>query len=149
LMAAIAVALVTGAMIAGVEWHRTRSRWDAYLGRLESEDGILVAHRDAGFRSFRVGGLRDPRAPDTGALLHEYDLPAKRVASRWEAYHAVTPSLVLRRAATVLRPPEGISLSLTNEVLHAFGDGSRAWVRSVREAAVRLPGVFGIEAHEA
>lgn len=125
---------------------RDNQRWATYLKRLASEEGIVVSSTSKKSGQFHLVGWRDPFAVDPTTLLGECLLATNQVVAHWEPYQGMTPSLVLRRAARIVQPPEGVTLKFEGGVLHAEGVAPRAWVSEVRPRAEAIPGVEGFDA---
>jgi OOP family OmpA-OmpF porin len=104
---------------------------------------VIEAGRRAG--QYFVVGLRDPLAEDPRAILARSDIPADRVMGRWELYQALDPELVLTRARTLLRPPDGVSLRMRDGVLVATGAAPIRWVEESDRLAPMISGVQGFD----
>jgi outer membrane protein OmpA-like peptidoglycan-associated protein len=65
---------------------RDNRRWARYVGRLQSEPGIVVIAARRFWLGYSVQGLRDPLAADPQALLGGFGVPAQRVSEHWEPY---------------------------------------------------------------
>jgi OOP family OmpA-OmpF porin len=120
---------------------RDGRRWDRYLDRLRSEPGILVLDAGRRGRTFTVSGLRDPLAPDPASFVAAASLSPERVDGRWQFYQALDPPFVIRRARTVLRPPDGVTLHIESGVLTVAGDVPPAWAHDAERLAPMIAGV--------
>jgi len=138
----IAVALLAWAVLA----YRAGAREARYLAALRAEPGITVVSSSREGGMFVVSGLRDPRARDPRTLLAGTGLAEDRVRGQWAPYYALEPSLVVSRAADVLQPPTGTTLTLNDGVLSATGMPTVAWVREARRLAPLVPGVTTFDA---
>ena len=124
---------------------REAARLASYAQRLNAEEGIVVteaARRDG--RNF-IAGLRDPLAADPRSFLADTGIAPDTLAARWEAYYALTPGMVLKRAIQRLSPPAGAKLEMRGETLVVTGSASGAWVDSARKNAESIPGVAAID----
>jgi OOP family OmpA-OmpF porin len=137
-VAGILVVATAAWMIANA---RERQRWNAYVDRLRSEPGIVVlsSGRDGG--RFVVAGLRDPLAADPAGLISSFGLRRDRVATRWEPYQALQPAFVTSRAAALLRPPPGVTLTYQDGLLTASGAAPARWIAESERIAPALAGV--------
>ncbi|HVQ36965.1 MAG TPA: OmpA family protein [Pyrinomonadaceae bacterium] len=135
--------LLLAALVWGFFWLRDMRRWDAYVERLRSEPGIVVA--EIGKRNGKryLSGLRDPLARDPQQVMHEFKVNPEGVISHWEPFHALAPEFVMARTSRLLNPPESVRLKLNNGALEAEGYASHDWVSETRRAARFLPGVAG------
>jgi OOP family OmpA-OmpF porin len=137
-VAAVLVVATAGWMIANA---RERQRWNVYVDRLRSEPGIVVLStaRDGG--RFVVAGLRDPLAVDPDGLISSFGLRRDRVGVRWEPYQALHPAFVTSRAAALLRPPAGVTLTYRDGLLTASGAAPARWIAESERIAPALAGV--------
>jgi OOP family OmpA-OmpF porin len=138
-VAAVAVLLLLLGWL-GYRWLQQR-RFDAYLAALRAEPGVVVVDARREGRGFLVSGMRDPLAIDPVTLVAASGLPPERVSHRWQLYQALDPRLTVRRAVTLLQPPEGVAFSLQDGTLSATGEASTAWIREASLLARTLPGV--------
>jgi outer membrane protein OmpA-like peptidoglycan-associated protein len=144
LTAAVAVVL----LLAGA-WAffaiRDRQRWNAYVGRLRAEPGIVVVSAGRRDGRFFVGGLRDALATDPAALIGPSKLSASAVASQWEPYQSLYPAFVVARARDLLRPPSGVTLDYRDGVLTASGAAPGRWILDSERLAPAIAGVRRFE----
>jgi outer membrane protein OmpA-like peptidoglycan-associated protein len=88
----IAGVVLLAAIAAGLFVHvRYILRWNAYIGALEREPGIVVIEEYRHRSHLVVRGLRDPLAADPVPLLAKYHLSPRRVAEVWEPYYSLDP----------------------------------------------------------
>jgi OOP family OmpA-OmpF porin len=119
---------------------RHSREWTRYVDRLEAEPGIVVTRhaRD------RVYGLRDALASNPRIVLSEFNLNPDEVSHSWSPFISTDPEIVLRRVQTILRPPAHLSIDVTQGNLSATGRGAAWWIRNVRDQALTIPGVLGV-----
>lgn len=127
---------------------RENLRWSQYLNRLNSTPGIIVISNEERGGQFFVSGLRDPLSNDPAALLEGSKIDPSRVKSRWENYRAAYPEFILTRARALLRPPDTVSLQVTDTTLSASGTAAHDWVVDARRLAPVVPGVTRFEDHK-
>jgi OOP family OmpA-OmpF porin len=121
---------------------RAERSWSAYLERLRQEPGIVVLSSTRAGGRFHVAGLRDPLAADPVTLLEPSSpVAAAAIESRWEPYQALHPPFVTRRAASLLRPPDGVSLTFQDGTLTATGTAPAGWVEESERLALAVAGV--------
>ncbi|MEP6470792.1 MAG: OmpA family protein [Acidobacteriota bacterium] len=140
LRAALAVLVVAIGIWAFVAVRRNR-RWDAYLGRLASEPGVVVTAEGRRGGRFFVKGLRDPLAADPVAMLAGSDLSSRKVASEWKPYQALAPELIAKRARYVLEAPATVKLSSRDGALVAAGSAPRRWIDEARGRSRAIAGI--------
>jgi outer membrane protein OmpA-like peptidoglycan-associated protein len=126
--------------------YRDHARWMDYLARVRSEPGLVVVSTAREDGRFVVSGLRDPLAPDPRTFLAAASLTDDDVVGHWAAYHALDEPLVLARAATVLTPPAGATLTIDQGVLAATGGPPLTWVIEARRLAPLVSGVVRFDA---
>ena len=138
-LAAVAVALAVGA------WFyvdlRRQQRFDAYLESVAAEPGVVVLASNRRGNSYFVAGLRDPMARDPLALSAAQNLPPGSIRGRWEPYQALHPPFVSARAALLLRPPGGVTLTFRDGVLTATGSAPQQWIDETQRLAPAIAGV--------
>ncbi len=138
LLAAVIIALGVWGFFA---WRDAR-RWNAYLDRLKTEPGIVVAETGKQNGKRYVSGLRDPLAADPMTILrNESPIDPASVVSRWEAYQALDPKFILARAKNLLEPPPSVQLKFENGTLVADGAAPHEWINEARRISRVLPGV--------
>lgn len=120
-------------------------KWALYVENLRQQPGIVVTSFQKLRGHYRIQGLRDPLAVDPVALLDQRKLDARRAEFHWSAFYALDDSLVLKRAIALLQPPADVTLSLQNGVLHAAGDSSAEWKKSMQERAPLIAGITAVD----
>jgi len=143
----VIVSLVVIALLAwgGFRW-RAANRWASYLSTLRAEPGIVVVSAEREWGTFVVSGLRDPLARDPASLIPSAGLAPEDVRGSWTPYYALDPGLVLSRATTVLRPPQGATIAIRDGVLTVQGDVPIEWVTEARRTAPLVAGVTSFDA---
>ena len=128
-------------LIAAPIWLLVRSnrRWDAAVGRLRAEPGIVLVSAERSAGQWRFAGLRDPLGADPLALLASTGADTSRVTARWERYQSLHPALVLTRARQMLEPPASAALSLDGEILRVTGPVPVDWAARMAALTI-LPG---------
>jgi OOP family OmpA-OmpF porin len=128
----------------GFRWRESR-HWAAYLDALRAEPGIVVLSADRQWRGFSVSGLRDPLARDPQSLLAPAGVAAGDVHAAWTPYYALEPGLIAARAAAVLHPPAGTSLTVQNGVLSLNGQAPIEWIVEAKRLASFVAGVTSFD----
>jgi outer membrane protein OmpA-like peptidoglycan-associated protein len=135
--------LLIALFVWGFFWLRDMRRWDAFVERLRSEPGIVVAETGKRDGKRFLSGLRDPLARDPQQVMQEFKVNPENVITHWEPFHALAPEFVLARTHTLLNPPATVNFSLNNGTLKAEGFATHDWVNETRRAARFLPGLGG------
>jgi outer membrane protein OmpA-like peptidoglycan-associated protein len=117
---------------------RAAEHWQAYVSRLETQPGIIVAQQAARGGHFYISGLRDPQAADPQALLSGTQVDPARVHSQWQFYQSLEPEFVLKRLMASLTPPKSVRLSIVEDRIVAEGEAPDTWIDLARAAARQL-----------
>ncbi|MER8961589.1 MULTISPECIES: OmpA family protein [unclassified Mesorhizobium] len=117
---------------------RAAEHWQAYVSRLGTQPGIIVAEQKVRDGQFYVAGLRDPLAADPQALLSGTEVDPARVHSQWQFYQSLDPKFVLKRLMVSLVPPDSVRLSIVNDRIVAEGEAPDTWIDRARAAARQL-----------
>ncbi|MGX9119813.1 OmpA family protein [Mesorhizobium sp. BHbsci] len=113
-------------------------RWQAYVSRLSTQPGIIVAEQKVRDGQFYISGLRDPLAADPLSLLSGTQVDPARVHSQWQFYQSLEPEFVLKRLTASLAPPDSVRLSIVNDRIVAEGEAPDTWIDRARAAARQL-----------
>ncbi|MGX5803405.1 OmpA family protein [Bradyrhizobium sp. Arg314] len=113
-------------------------RWQAYLSRLATQPGIVVAEQKISGGQFYIAGLRDPLAADPQSLLSGTQVDPARVHAQWQFYQSLEPEFVLKRLTASLAPPASVLLSVVDNRIVAEGEATAAWIDRARAAAQQL-----------
>lgn len=113
-------------------------RWQAYVSRLETQPGIIVAEQKIRDGQFYVAGLRDPLSADPQSLLSGTQVDPARVHSQWKFYQSLEPEFVLKRLTASLYPPDTVRFSIVNDRIIAEGEAPDTWIDKARAAARQL-----------
>ncbi|RWM23873.1 MAG: OmpA family protein [Mesorhizobium sp.] len=117
---------------------RAAEHWQAYVSRLSSQPGIIVAEQKVHDGQFYIAGLRDPLAADPQALLSGTQIDPARVHSQWQFYQSLEPEFVLKRLTASLTPPKSVRLSIVEDRIVAEGEAPDTWIDRARAAARQL-----------
>jgi OOP family OmpA-OmpF porin len=136
--------LVAGSAWWLIERHESAAQWSAILTQLEHEPGFVVVEMGSD-RAHIVRGLRDPLARDPSSVIGAERARALGIVWDLKPYLSMEPQLVLERARSHLKPPDGVSLRLAGSTLRALGVAPEAWLREARR---RAPFIAGITAFD-
>lgn len=135
-----------GALLWGLyHWMDTQKKWRRLVAELNAAEGVVVTVDERIHGRWVIRGLRDPLAADISAIIGASGLPPDKVETHWEAYHALSPTLTLKRAQQVLQPPSGVRLTLNGNRLKAEGFATHAWIETARQRGPSIPGIVAIE----
>ncbi|MER9472296.1 OmpA family protein [Mesorhizobium sp. M0520] len=136
-VAAVLLVLIPAGGWFFLSW-QSGQRWQAYVSRLGTQPGIIVAEQKVRDGQFYIAGLRDPLAADPQALLAGTQVDPARVHSQWQFYQSLDPEFVLKRLTASLVPPDSVRLSIVNDRIVAEGEAPDTWIDRARAAAQQL-----------
>ncbi|MER9359284.1 OmpA family protein [Mesorhizobium sp. M0500] len=136
-VAAVLLVLIPAGGWFFLSW-QSGQRWQAYVSRLGTQTGIIVAEQKVRDGQFYIAGLRDPLAADPQALLAGTQVDPARVHSQWQFYQSLDPEFVLKRLTASLVPPDSVRLSIVNDRIVAEGEAPDTWIDRARAAAQQL-----------
>ncbi len=122
-----------------------QNKLDAYVHLLELEPGIIVTTVDKQDGKYFISGLRDPMAVEPDSLVRQSGLNTEQIVTRMELYASMDEHFILQRAKSILLPPETVTLSLDQNVLHASGHATYSWIV---DAAKIVRGLSGISHYD-
>jgi outer membrane protein OmpA-like peptidoglycan-associated protein len=123
-----------------IERHESAAQWSAILTELEREPGFVVVETGSA-GGHLVRGLRDPLAREPLRVIGAERAQAFGIVWDLKPYLSMEPQLVLARARSNLKPPDGVSLRLDGSILRAAGMAPEAWVREARRRAPFIAGI--------
>ncbi len=136
-MAAVLLILIAAGGWFFLSW-QSGQRWQAYVSRLGTQPGIIVAEQRVRDGQFYIAGLRDPLSADPQSLLSGTQVDPARVHSQWQFYQSLEPEFVLKRLTASLAPPASVRLSVVDNRIVAEGEATAAWIDRARAAAQQL-----------
>jgi len=116
---------------------------DRLVDVLDREPGyaVLSTRIDLVDRVLHVHAVRDPLARDWQVLREQANVDPRDVVMHWTLYESLDPSILLARVKEILEPPDSVTLSLENGVLHASGSAPHRWIARASTIAVAMPGI--------
>ncbi|ULJ71156.1 OmpA family protein [Rhizobium gallicum] len=136
-VAAVLLVLIPAGGWFFLSW-QSGQRWQAYVSRLGTQPGIIVAQQTVRDGQFYISGLRDPLGADPQSLLSGTQVDPARVHSRWQFYQSLEPEFVLKRLTASLAPPDTVRLSIVKDRIVAEGEAADTWIDRARAAARQL-----------
>ncbi|RWI22147.1 MAG: OmpA family protein [Mesorhizobium sp.] len=136
-VAAVLLVLIPAGVWFFLSW-QSGQRWQAYVSRLSTQPGIIVAEQKMRDGQFYISGLRDPLAADPQSLLSGTQVDPGRVHSHWQFYQSLDPEFVLKRLTASLTPPKSVRLSIVEDRIVAEGEAPDTWLDRARVAARQL-----------
>jgi len=144
---ALAAGLVLLAIVGGwLGWRGWQyHRWHELAETLGNQPGLTITSFGREHGRFAIRGLRDPLSADPQTFIADAHLDPAQAEFHWGAYYALDDSLVQQRAIAALAPPTGVSLSVSDGVLHIDGRPSAKWLNDLRSRALLIPGVRSLD----
>jgi outer membrane protein OmpA-like peptidoglycan-associated protein len=142
---AFAALLIVALGVISFFWIRQRVRWNDYISRLRAEPGIVLVSTERTGGKYVVSGLRDPLGPDPSSFLSQSKVDPNDVVFKWELYQSSQPDYVLKRAASLLKPPAQVTLSFDQGVLTLKGAAPASWIESARSLVAAMPAVVRLD----
>ena len=138
----LAMAAATSGIIVAAH---NRSKWNDFLGRLNSQPGIVITDaRQRWFSPSEVKGLRDAASPDPAALARVAGLDPTRIHFAWKEHLALDPASVRRRVEQRFVVPDQARVAVNEGVLEITGTVPYEWLETVRREATLIPGVNSV-----
>ena len=120
-------------------------RWNQLASTLRAQPGFVLTSFGRGNGRFTFYGLRDPLAADPLGFVQAAQLNPARAEFHWAAYYALDDAIVQQRAASILAPPPGVTLTVKEGVLRLAGTPTAKWMSDLRARALLVPGIRGVE----
>ncbi|SFN11298.1 hypothetical protein [Dokdonella immobilis] len=129
-----------------VRIERWNARVDAVRTALVAHPGFLLGQIDSRpWKALAIHGLLDADAEPIEPLLGAVDLGGVEPELKLDGYLSTADAVLLRRARRLLRPPDGVGLSVDRGVLGVTGVADAAWVEAGRSQAPWIAGLHGVE----
>jgi outer membrane protein OmpA-like peptidoglycan-associated protein len=144
----VAIAAIVLAALLGGWWGYAayqNHKWVNFVAALQQQPGIVVTSFSKSDGRYQIQGLRDPLAADPAKILQREGLDADKAAIHFGAFYALDDSIVQQRAVALLAPPQGVTLTVRNSVLHASGDCNLDWARTMRDRAPLIAGIASVD----
>jgi outer membrane protein OmpA-like peptidoglycan-associated protein len=138
----VLLALVGGWL--GWRWWQYH-RWSQFAENLGNQAGLAVTSFAREDGRFVIRGLRDPLAADPIKIATQAGLDPAKAEFHWGAYYALDDSIVQQRAIAALTPPQGVSLTVKDGVLHVDGNPTAKWLSDVRSHGLLIPGIRSLD----
>jgi OOP family OmpA-OmpF porin len=104
--------------------------------RLESvvnaTPGIFLNDIEYRDDTYVLRGLRDPLAASAEEISRMAGLEPREVVAELKPYRSLEPEIVYQRAASVLMPPEGVSLAASGGRIVVSGRASQDWIDTLQ-----------------
>lgn len=122
-------------------------KWGRFVEVLREQPGYTITSFQRGWfsRYYEIRGMRDPQSADPFALLEKQGLDPTLADLQLGRYYALDDVLVAKRAASLLAPPAGASLTVESGVLRVRGEAPADWSRQLGERAELIAGVKAVD----
>ncbi|MEY2562126.1 MAG: hypothetical protein QOH88_319 [Verrucomicrobiota bacterium] len=143
----LVLAALTSAIIVSA---RNRSKWKDFIGRLNSQPGLIVTDaRRHWFSPSQVNGLRDASAPDPAIVAREAGVDPARIQFQWKEHLSLDPASVRQRFEQRFSVPNQTRIAIKDGVLEIAGSVPYEWLDRVRREATLIPGVTSVVERDA
>ena len=142
--AVVSVVLAVILAWVAISFFETR-KWTRFAGGLNNEPGIVVTSLESRGGRYHIRGLRDPESIDPESLVSKAGLDPRRVEFEWRPFYALDDALITKRATDILRPTEGVSVSVSNGAMSISGNCDDAWAARARSQAPLIAGVKAVD----
>jgi outer membrane protein OmpA-like peptidoglycan-associated protein len=124
------------------------NRWNQVVEKLRQQPGLVITSfaREGG--RYVIRGLRDPLAADPQGFVSAAQVNPAGAEFQWGAYYALDDAIVQQRAAALLAPPPGVTLSVKDGVLRFAGEPTSKWLSDLRARALLVPGIRAVDLGE-
>jgi OOP family OmpA-OmpF porin len=145
--AAIIAGAVAAAVVIGWFAYSTYLlvEWSRFLSELRKQPGIVVVSYTQNGRTFHVQGFRDPLAEDPKKLVSQAGLDPDRADLQLAPYYSLDDAIVARRAAALLHPPAGVTLTAKDGELIPEGSAPQNWIAQLEEKGPWIAGVSKVD----
>jgi OOP family OmpA-OmpF porin len=116
-------------------------RIDSLEDSLNAEAGILITDEEKYDGKTLFSGFRDPESVNPYQIAKAFQLDSSDLVFALKPFISLDDKLVVRRAYSVLNPPETISLRFENGTLFAVGEADEEWVKMSKRKFVFVPGI--------
>lgn len=99
---------------------------------VDATPGIFLNDIEYRDDTFVLRGLRDPLAASTEEISRMAGLEPREVVAELKPYRSLEPEIVYQRAASVLTPPEGISLVAAGGRIVVSGRAPQDWIDTLQ-----------------
>jgi OOP family OmpA-OmpF porin len=119
--------------------------WSRFLSAMRKQPGIVVVSYSKDGRTFHIQGFRDPLSEDPKKLIYQAGLDPERADLQLAPYYSLDDAIVARRAAALLHPPAGVTLTEKDGELIPEGTAPQSWIAQLEERAPWIAGVNRVD----
>ena len=120
--------------------HKNRL-WNEFVQNLKSQPGIIVTDYGRDDGEYFISGLKDPLVSAPEEARESFPFQASNIETRWIPFDSQEPALVLKRVETLLRPPETVHFSFSDNCLTLSGSAAHDWISFFKRKAETIAGV--------
>jgi outer membrane protein OmpA-like peptidoglycan-associated protein len=119
--------------------------WSRFLSEMRKQPGIVVVSYTKDGRTFHIQGFRDPLSEDPKKLISQAGLDPEHADLQLAPYYSLDDTIVARRAAALLHPPAGVTLTAKDGELIPEGTAPQTWIAQLEEKAPWIAGVSRVD----
>ncbi len=143
----VAIASVLGLLLVGFlgwRWWQEHE-WNRLVELVREQPGYVVTSAGREHGHFVMRGLKDPMAGDSEGLLKQANVNPGKAEFHWGSYYSLDDAMVQKRAVQLLKPPDGVQLTVKNGVLSATGNAPASWLKEASSRALLIPGIQALD----
>jgi hypothetical protein len=115
------------------------------LNNLDGLPGLVIAHIDRVGSKWQINGLADPLGPTKDEIAKAVNIKQNDLQLKLRPYLSLDPVLLLKRAKTILAPPNSVNIHLEGTKLIIAGEAEAKWIEGARyHSRVHLPPYFSL-----
>ena len=119
--------------------------WSRFLSEMRKQPGIVVVSYTKDGRTVHIQGFRDPLSEDPKKLISQAGLDPDHADLQLAPYYSLDDAIVARRAAALLHPPPGVTLTAKDGELIPTGSAPQNWIAQLEEKAPLIAGVTRLD----
>ncbi len=119
--------------------------WSRFLSEMRKQPGIVVVSYTKDGRTVHIQGFRDPLSEDPKKLISQAGLDPDHADLQLAPYYSLDDAIVARRAAALLHPPPGVTLTAKDGELIPTGSAPQNWIAQLEEKAPWIAGVTRLD----
>lgn len=112
---------------------------------LNNEPGILITDDGKSNGKTVFVGLQDPLSTNPYVIAERFGFDTSNVSFNLKNYISLDFSLILKRAYSILNPPEKVKLRLEKQTLFVSGEADEDWVNMAKSRYYSIQGVSKID----
>ncbi len=118
-----------------------QQRLKNYINMLDKTPGIVVISTVKQSGKLVIYGMQDPLAEKPLQIAKQFDLTSEEIVFNGTAYQDLSEQFVLQRLIRWLQPPDSVTISLKDNILHIIGHAEQDWITNVKNNIRLIAGI--------